>query len=80
MSFESLSETYSITIDGFPQEWMPLTYLYDPDLPLFPIQYFHLLDPELPSGQRPNERERLFGFMAKILGTKYIINGDLYDN
>ena len=66
MSFESLSETCEITINNFPQEWIPLTYLYDPDLPLFPIQYFHFLDPDLEHGHRPNERERLFGFIHHV--------------
>ncbi len=66
MPFESLSEYYEFKIDDFPSDWLPLTYLYDPDLPLFPIQYFHILDPNLPSGQRPTERDRLFGFIHHV--------------
>ena len=66
MAFESLSESYELTISDFPSEWLPLTYLYDPDLPLFPIQYFHMLDPNLPLGHRPGERDRLFGFIHHI--------------
>lgn len=66
VAFESLSETYEFKIEGFPSEWLPLTYLYDPDLPLFPIQYFHILDPGLSSSRRPGERDRLFGFIHHI--------------
>ncbi len=64
MPFESLSERYEFVIDNFPEEWLPLTYLYDPDLPLFPLQYFHVLDPSLEVGERPGERDRAFGFVA----------------
>ena len=55
MPFETLSETYEFIIPDFPDQWLPLTYLYDPDLPLFPVQYFHILDPDLPSDQRPGD-------------------------
>ncbi len=65
MAFDSLSETYRFLIDDFPREWLPLTYLYDPDLPLFPIQYFHVLDPDL-KGARPGQRDRVFGFIHHI--------------
>ena len=83
MAFESLSETYEIAIENFPSEWLPLTYLYDPDLPLFPIQYFHILDPKLAKGHRPGERDRLFGFIHHInlhesdLSVTVIINKDV---
>jgi hypothetical protein len=66
MGFESLSERYEFTIANYPEEWLPLTHLYDPDLPLFPLQYFHFLDPSLPAGHRPGERDRLFGFVHHV--------------
>lgn len=66
MAFESLSEVYTFAIKDFPPEWLPLTYLYDPDLPLYPIQYFHVLDPSLADGERPGERDRIFGFIHHI--------------
>lgn len=66
MAFEALAYFYDFKITDFPQEWLPLTYLYDPDLPLFPILYFHELDPELLEDQRPGERARVFGFVHSI--------------
>jgi hypothetical protein len=66
VSFESLSETYEFAVTGFPEQWLPLTYLYDPDLPLFPIYYFHVLDPSLPAGTRPGEADRAYGFVQRI--------------
>lgn len=66
MSFETLSERYEFIVQNFPQEWLPLTYLYDPDLPLFPLLYFHELDPNIPVGQRPGARDRVFGFVHHI--------------
>lgn len=66
MSFESLSETYEFLVRDFPSEWLPLTYLYDPDLPLFPLQYFHLLDPELQAPSRPRQTDRVFGFIHHL--------------
>ena len=41
MPFESLSARFEFQLSDFPSEWLPLTYLYDPDLPLFPVLYFH---------------------------------------
>jgi hypothetical protein len=66
MSFESLAETYEFSVSRFPERWLPLTYLYDPDLPLFPIYYFHVLDPALPAGRRPGEADRAYGFVQRI--------------
>ena len=66
MPFESLSARTEIAIPDFPSEWLPLTYLYDPDLPLFPILYFHALDPLLAPGQRPTFRDRVFGFIQYL--------------
>ena len=83
MAFESLSEVYEIILDDFPVEWLPLTYLYDPDLPLYPIVYFHFIDPKLPHDHRPGDRDRLFGYIHHLniegehLKVSVIINKDL---
>lgn len=66
MSFEALAHFYDFQISDLPPEWLPLTYLYDPDLPLLPILYFHELDPSLSEGQRAGERDRVFGFVHSI--------------
>jgi hypothetical protein len=66
MAFESLSEKYEVVVQDFPSEWIPLTYLYDPDLPLFPLLYFHCLDPARNPSHRPGERDRVFGFVQRI--------------
>lgn len=66
MAFDALAYFYDFEVPDFPQEWLPLTYLYDPDLPLFPILYFHEMDPTLGSGQRAGERDRIFGFVHSI--------------
>lgn len=66
MAFESLSFRHTFTIDGFPERWLPLIHLYDPDLPLFPIYYFHILSSELGAGQRAIETDRAFGYIEKI--------------
>ncbi|PRC94395.1 hypothetical protein [Solimicrobium silvestre] len=66
MTFEALAYFHDFNVSDFPQEWLPLTYLYDPDLPLFPILYFHELDPTLDATQRPGERDRIFGFVHSI--------------
>lgn len=66
MAFESLSERYEFVLQDLPAEWLPLTHLYDPDLPLFPVSYFHVIDPELPAGRRPGARDRAFGFIHHI--------------
>lgn len=66
MSFEALAHQHEFTLTGFPAEWLPLTYLYDPDLPLFPLVYLHLLDPTLPNGQRPQHRDRIYGYVRQV--------------
>lgn len=66
MAFEGLAFFHDFEVSDFPQEWLPLTSLYDPDIPLFPIVYLHELDPALPVQQRPGERDRIFGFIHHI--------------
>lgn len=83
MAFESLSETHTFSITGFQGEWLPLIHLYDPDLPLFPLLYFHVIDPTLPADQRPGERDRAFGYIHhvnledNVLSVTLAINKDL---
>lgn len=66
MSFESLSHSFDFPLPDFPERWLPLTYLYDPDLPLFPLLYFHVLDPRLPQGQRAGETDRAYGYVQSV--------------
>lgn len=66
MAFESLSHWHQVTLAEFPAEWLPLSFLYDPDLPLFPLLYFHALDPNLAAGQRPGAKDRVYGFVHHI--------------
>jgi hypothetical protein len=56
---EPLSHTYTFLIRNFPRRWLPLIHLYDPDLPLFPIYYFHVI-PDLTS------ESRIYGFVDQI--------------
>lgn len=83
MSFDTLSERYEFSINPFPADWLPLLYLYDPDLPLFPLLYFHELDPDLPPGQRPGRTDRVFGYVHHVnldndtLHVSLAINKDL---
>ena len=65
MAFESLSCRHVFTIADLPHRWLPLIHLYDPDLPLFPVYYFHTL-PDLPKGHRPALTERAFGYIEKV--------------
>src|SRR5207253_1944132 len=51
MPFESLSARGEIEIPDFPSEWLPLTSLYDPDLPLLPDLQGSLTGPLAPANQ-----------------------------
>ncbi|MDX1460584.1 MAG: hypothetical protein R3348_05955 [Xanthomonadales bacterium] len=66
MPFESISQRHTFQFDDFPERWLPLIYLYDPDLPLFPVYYFHVLDPKDYSGRRPRNDERAYGFISHV--------------
>jgi len=84
MPFESLSFRYNFKITNFPERWLPLIHLYDPDLPLFPVYYFHAISNTLSKGQRPNYSDRIFGFVEKINVTGHntmevylVVNKDL---
>lgn len=66
MSFESLSYRFSFKIPEVPTRWLPLIHLYDPDLPLFPIYYFHVIRPGLEKGARPLVHDRAYGYVERI--------------
>lgn len=66
MPFESLSYRHTFHLTSFPDRWLPLIHLYDPDLPLFPIYYFHAISRNLAEGHRPTASERVYGYVEKI--------------
>jgi hypothetical protein len=72
MSFESLSHRYIYRIQNFPERWLPLIHLYDADLPLFPIMYFHVLPDNFSSTSRPGPSDRAFGYIERLnlIGTE----------
>lgn len=65
MSFENLSYRYVYTIQRYPEEWLPFIHLYDADLPLFPLQYFHVLPSNLPAERIPSATDRAFGYIER---------------
>ena len=66
MAFESLAFRYCFEMHDFPERWLPLIHPYDPDLPLFPIYYFHVLYESADRTHRPADAERAFGYIEKI--------------
>jgi hypothetical protein len=64
--FAPLSNRILIHIPDFPLRWIPLVHLYDPDLPLFPISYFHVLRSGLRKDQRPAAFDRGYGFIEAL--------------
>lgn len=66
MPFESLSFRHKFIVPDFPERWLPLVHLYDPDLPLFPLYYFHSISDNLQAGQRPGLTDRVYGYIEKI--------------
>ena len=85
MSFESLSYRYVHTIQNFPEGWFPFIHLYDADLPLFPLHYFHVLPPNFPPEEIPAEGDRIFGYIERVhltdsgLEVSVVCNKDLTD-
>src|ERR1043166_2105836 len=86
MPFESLSFRHTFNLPVFPEKWLPLIHLYDADLPLFPVYYFHVLSPTLRAGTRPSHTDRAFGYVARIswatnntLDVTVVTNKDLSD-
>src|SRR5687767_12093003 len=66
MPFESLSFRHTLHLDEVPHRWLPLISLYDPDLPLFPIYYFHVLRSDIGPGTRPLLTDRAFGHVEHV--------------
>ena len=83
MYFESLSYRYNLNINAFPHRWLPLIFLYDPDLPLFPIGYFHVLADGWTPENRPGYADRAFGYIERVelfqgnLKVQIVCNKDL---
>jgi hypothetical protein len=65
MPFEDLAYRHTIPISGYPVEWLPLLNLYNPDVPLFPLQYFHVVPDSIPQGQLPSPTDRVFGYIER---------------
>jgi hypothetical protein len=63
---ESLAYRYSFRLNNFPERWLPLIALYDSDLPLFPIYYFHVLPENFDVSSRPTADQRAYGYIEKI--------------
>jgi len=67
VTFESLAYRHNVPIADLPERWLPLIHLYDPDLPLFPIYYFHVLAEDRAANTRPSATDRAFGYVEKII-------------
>lgn len=84
MPFEALANTFSLDFSDVPPEWSPLFFPFDPDLPLFPLLYFHVLANDL-DGQRPRFQDRAYGYIRSVrvdigsrsLAAEIICNKDL---
>jgi hypothetical protein len=84
MSFEALASKFSLQFEDVPPEWAPLVFPFDPDLPLFPLLYFHVLAQDL-NGQRPRAQDRAYGYIrtvridldTRILTAEIVCNKDL---
>jgi len=86
MPFESLSFRHTVHLPDVPHRWLPLIYLYDPDLPLFPLYYFHVLRNDLPTQTRPRLTDRAFGYVEHVrlaeqgIDVGLVLNKDLEGN
>jgi len=65
MSLENLDYTFTLQFRNYPIEWLPFLYLYDADIPLFPLQYFHAVREDLPQGHHYGATERVFGYVER---------------
>lgn len=65
MPFESLTFRWNLELPGVPYRWLPLIHPYDPDLPLFPVYYFHTAVSPVP-GRRPSLADRVFGYVERL--------------
>ncbi len=66
MPFDSLAHRFRIDLPDLPSRWLPLIQLYDADLPLFPICYFHTHPTDMPVGNRPTQAQRAFGYVERL--------------
>lgn len=64
MPFSPLAYRMEIPLPDFPREWEPIVHLYDPDLPLFPTQYFHVLPIANGVGR---QSDRTYGFIERVV-------------
>lgn len=87
MNLESLTFQHSVVIPEVPSRWLPLIHLYDPDLPLFPIFYFHVVRPGMAPGSRPLASDRAYGYVERIvpqdpkgIEVRVVLNKDLSQN
>lgn len=79
MAFESLAYRYTFEIPDVPRRWLPLIHLYDPDLPLFPIYYFHVLPN--PDTRRPSDTARAYGYVERInLSAQDVLSATVVSN
>jgi hypothetical protein len=84
MPFNALTFTATLFYPHVPRSWSPLFFPFDPDLPLFPLQYFHVLPNDL-SGRRPGFEDRAYGYIRSIhidiqshtLTAEIVLNKDL---
>jgi hypothetical protein len=64
MAFEALSNIAEFQFKNVPPAWVPVVFTFDPDLPLFPLLYFHVLPSGLTS--RPSAQDRAFGYVRSV--------------
>lgn len=81
MPFEALNFIVPLQFDDVPPEWSPLIFAFDPDLPLFPLLYFHVLASDL-HGARPTVQDRAFGYIrsAKIDIDTHVLDVEIICN
>jgi hypothetical protein len=84
MPFEAIASAFSIQFEDVPPEWSSLFFPFDPDLPPFPLLYFHVLASDL-GGQRPRAQDRAYGYIrtvsvdidTRVLTAEVVCNKDL---
>jgi len=65
LAFEALAHVARLQFSDVPPHWSPLIFAFDPDLPLFPLLYFHVLSSNL-KGQRPKAEDRAYGYVRSV--------------
>ncbi len=64
MPFEALSNITEFEYQNVPPAWVPVVFTFDPDLPLFPLLYFHVLPEDLAG--RPSVQDRAYGYVRSV--------------